>query len=454
MKSLYRYIIKEFTPSYLLGFTFFSIFLLIQLLFQIVSLYIEKSVPLPDVLELLLYGTAWVVSFSIPIGVLMGTVLSLGRINGDSEVIAMRANGISLLSIFKPIVFMGFLIMSFNIFYYEVIYPWGMTKYYEKYTNLGIKDPTTQLSENFLYDDPSSDYVIQVDAVDRDTRELINVKITSTSDNKLIIAERGKFLEFDEKREIFPLELFNTLTQPLNPDKGNEMGDSSFYEMRSNKMTLNIEFKLPNSEFRGNTSSWSISELYRNMIKKEVEYSLRMINIVNKQSVLLKEIYETGAVVNYPPENRQNLTLNFDNVNLTEEAMTNVEQKFNTLRKESVNFSSSYENSDENINARYILEFNKKLSYSFSCLVFALLGAPLSIFSARSGKSYGLGISLVFISVWYGAHFVSERMLGSLQPIELLGLVINLQSPILRAWLPPVILLPVATYLWYNKLKS
>lgn len=461
IKRLYIYIIKEFIPNYFLGFTFFSIFLLIQLLFQIVSLYVEKNVPLTDVLELLIYGIAWVVSFSIPIAVLLGTVLSLGRVSGDAEIIAMRANGIGLVTVFKPIIFMGIIIMAFNIYYYETIYPWGMFKYYSKYTNLGVQDPTTQLSENFIYDDRSqSPYVIQVDKVERKTRDLIKVRITSVSENKLIIAERGRFLEFDSRREIFPLELINTITQPLNPEKEKDMGDAKFYEMRSDRMILNIPFKLPDNNFSGNYSgNMSISQLWINMRKRELKYALKMIENVNSQAEIVNTIINRGAEVEYVQTKQlkdSNYVLKMDDI-IKENMKKAINSDFSRLKNDHNELVKSSKSASEHVPEKYIRVINKKFSYSVSCLVFALLGAPLAVFSARSGKGFGLGISLLFIAVWYVAYFISERIFGSLGEIDIMGMgifVLDLTNPLLRAWTPPVILLPVVFLFWYNKLKT
>jgi len=461
IKRIYFYIIKEFIPNYLLGFAFFSIFLLVQLLFQIVRLYVERNAPLGDVLELLMYGTAWVVSFSIPIAVLMGTVLSLSRISGDSEITAMKANGISLVQIFSPIIFMGLVIMAFNIYYYEYIYPWGMTKYYAKYANLSVKDPTTQLSENYAYEDSSSPYVIQVDMVERNTRELINVRISSARENKLIIAERGKFKEYDSKKKVFPLELKNTLTQPLNPaKKDDEMGNAKFYEMRSDNMILYVPFNVPDSsDYSGSyLPSWATSEIARNIRLKEMEYAIRMINKINEQAYIISRITKLGGQINYEQQNeKKEYTMKIIKANIEESVKNDINNEFIRLKNNDNEIINSKNSSTEEVSKSYILEFQKKWSYSFSCLVFALLGAPLAIFSVRSGKGASLGVSLIFIALWYGGHFLSERVLGGVQPIDLFGwglLKLDFRDPVFRAWLPPICLLPVAAYLWYNKLKT
>lgn len=454
MRKIYIYIIKEFIPNYILGFLFFSIFLIIQLLFQIIGLYIEKNAPLGDVLTLLFYGIVWVVSFSIPFSVLIGTVLSLGRISSDSEVTALRANGIGLINIFKPIIFMGIIIMLLNILYYEITYPWGMYKYYNKLTNLGMKDPTTQLTENYQYKDPRSKCVIQVDSVDNKTRELIEVKITSKKDNKLIIAEKGKFLEYDEENEVYPLILYNTLTHPLDSEKDNNT-EGTFYEMHSKEMIINLSFAVSLFDFKGNASSWSISQIFKGMEKKEIEYSIKIINMANSQADRISKISKMGADINYDEKDINNMELAFIKNDIDPKTKESINSYFDKIKKENITITESKETSSENIPSSYLFEYHKKFSYSISCLIFALIGAPLSIFSARSGKSYGLGISLLFISIWYGAYFVCERLLHSINPINLFGVItLYINNPVFRAWLPPLILIPAAIFLWYNKLKT
>ena len=49
----------------------------------------------------------------------------------------------------------------------------------------------------------------------------------------------------------------------------------------------------------------------------------------------------------------------------------------------------------------YTTEIQKKISLSFSCLVFVLIGIPLGIITHRTEKTVGAGISLLLVTVYY-----------------------------------------------------
>ena len=72
-------------------------------------LLVRTSAPPPTVAKLLLYALPATIPFALPLGVLVGTLIALSRMSSDSEITAMRAAGISSITVARPILLFAFL---------------------------------------------------------------------------------------------------------------------------------------------------------------------------------------------------------------------------------------------------------------------------------------------------------------------------------------------------------
>ncbi len=109
MKTLQRYVFGSFLTSFLLAFLVLSFVLTIGLMVQIVS-YILSGVPMDLVGHFALVCIPETMQWTIPLALLVSSVLVLSRLSADSEIAAMRACGVNLLSVLRwPLIFAGFM---------------------------------------------------------------------------------------------------------------------------------------------------------------------------------------------------------------------------------------------------------------------------------------------------------------------------------------------------------
>lgn len=105
MKTIERYVFGSFLSSFLLAFLVLSFVLTIGLLVQIVG-YILDGVPMSLVGEFCLVSLPETLQWSMPLALLVSSVLVFSRMSADSEIAAMRACGINLLTILRwPAIF-------------------------------------------------------------------------------------------------------------------------------------------------------------------------------------------------------------------------------------------------------------------------------------------------------------------------------------------------------------
>ena len=94
MSLLARYIFREIVSSALLGALLFTFVLFLRNLGQLFELLVRRTASGEIVLYLFALTLPQTLTFTIPMGVLVGILIGLGRMSGDGEVIAMRAAGI------------------------------------------------------------------------------------------------------------------------------------------------------------------------------------------------------------------------------------------------------------------------------------------------------------------------------------------------------------------------
>jgi len=103
LRILDRYVLREVFPSVILGIGVFTFVILLNEILRFAQRIVSQSASLADTLSILLHLLPSVLCLTIPMGFLLGVLIALGRLAADSEIIAMRASGVSLYRLLIPI---------------------------------------------------------------------------------------------------------------------------------------------------------------------------------------------------------------------------------------------------------------------------------------------------------------------------------------------------------------
>lgn len=101
--TLYRYLAREVIAAFLLGLVIFTGVLLMSRMLKLADMVVSKGVPLADILLMVVYLIPNFAIITIPMSLLLAVLLAFSRISGDSEIIAIKASGISLFGLLPPI---------------------------------------------------------------------------------------------------------------------------------------------------------------------------------------------------------------------------------------------------------------------------------------------------------------------------------------------------------------
>jgi len=263
-KTLYLYIWKEILPIFFIGLMTFTIILLMDKIFKLIELIINKGGNVTNILMLLLFISPSFLTFTIPVAVLLGILLTLGRLSGDSEVIAFKASGISLYQLYIPIAIFSisaYLITSFLVFYGL---PWGNRGFISMLTLIAQSKPDIEVKER-VFNDSFKGLVVYVDKVPVQGKKMEGILIYDERDKETvntIFAQEGFLISNPQSQEVV-LKLLNGNIHRFEP-RANAYQKIQFddYDLKIefSKTIVDIERKLKEHEM-------SIDEL-KEKIKK------------------------------------------------------------------------------------------------------------------------------------------------------------------------------------------
>src|SRR5437016_9205679 len=103
MRILTRYILREISSQSLLRLLIFSFVIYIKHLGYVLELVVRHDLPLLKILSLFALPLPAILVLTIPMAVLVGTLIGLSRMAADGEVIAVRASGIGMAQFVRPV---------------------------------------------------------------------------------------------------------------------------------------------------------------------------------------------------------------------------------------------------------------------------------------------------------------------------------------------------------------
>mgnify|MGYP000539584506 CR=1 FL=1 len=219
MFILSRYLGKSVAVTSLSGILVF-VFLLItgNAMKDILGLLAEGTIPFSLFLELLWLLVPYAFSFAMPLGVLIGILLTMGRLSANQELTALRAAGISLYAIAAPVLFVALCGSMLSVYINAYHAPAARASYKAILNDLVRTDPLRFIvPRTFIHDFPG--YVLYV--AEKDEGRMQGFWLWELDQKKravrLLRAEEGSF-HFDESSDSLVLTLVNGFTELRDED--------------------------------------------------------------------------------------------------------------------------------------------------------------------------------------------------------------------------------------------
>jgi LPS export ABC transporter permease LptG len=399
MSTLSRYVFKEMLGPTALGFAFYTSIIAMRVLFELAGMIIRRSLSWGAVGKMLLYSLPNIVVLTLPMSLLFGILIAVGRLSADSEIIAIRALGISMRKVYRPVFLFSFAIFLATFYLINFVMPRGNANvqalraeltaasaervvkprvFHTEYENLMIYvndvDPTTgQWKGVFVADntaDPTPERATPAEfaqeAADGPSdEEAIGGLAHQGSGQRVIVADRGSISLQRPSNDIW-MNLLGAETHVWDPSKPDR------YD-RTDSATQRI--LLPTRSRGGTVDQNAVTRTFREMNLNELVAQERTLS----RSRWASDRYNRNVA---------------------------------------------------------LVEIHKKFSIPFACITFGILGLPLGITNRRGGKSSGFSLSIAIIVAYYLMITNGEELASS-------GKI----PPWLGMWAANILLLGLGIYL-------
>lgn len=381
--TFFRYIIRDAFFSFFVSFLFFFFVFFVNQLLLLAQQILTKHVPVHQVALLVFYALPSIIALSAPFASLVGTLMTIGRLSSDNEILVMLSSGLSYRNIFFPAFVVGVVISILSFFTNDVLLPAGTVQYSRLYRQIVVSTPALELEPNSVK--RFRDTVIVTGPVTgTDIDNVLILDRTGDGERRLIMAQNAELK--DAGKEGLSLDLKEAFIQS---SKEMARGD---YDYASSGF---LRYWVPQEDLIQAVSSISAREMssvdVRNEIKvKETELRTRLDERYGKvltQALSLEDSLRKGPVSD-TWNRRENYFTAFSRELLTARTMEN----------------------DRSL-SNYRLEYYKKFSIPFGAFSFVFLAVPLGLLAKKSGQTVGFIFGLI-IAVIYWALLLGGQTMG------------------------------------------
>lgn len=179
-----RYILRELLVPFGLGIAIFTSILLIARILKLVELVVNRGVPLLQILQLFSYILPAFLEVTVPMALLLAILVAFGRLSSDSEIIALRATGVSLYRLMVPVGILACVVSLLTFGLSAYARPWGNGLLREGLYEM-VKNRVSAGIKAKVFNDEFSGLVIYVDRIEPPGNDLYDILISDTRDPKL-----------------------------------------------------------------------------------------------------------------------------------------------------------------------------------------------------------------------------------------------------------------------------
>ena len=446
LKKLDKLILKAFAGPFLLTFAVVEFIFLTQVLLKYLDDIVGKDLGTAVILKLLFFLSVTIVPISLPLAVLLSSLMTYGNLGEHHELTAIKASGIALTRILRPVWVASLMLGGIAFWFNNIIVPKANLNAYSLLWDVRQKKLALDIREGVFYNGIPG-YTIKVNKKEGPNKDaLMGIMIydhTQKSGNATVmLADSGRmFTRFGG--QYLGLELFRGHTYVEQPD-ARDRSASSFIRQgfKRNMITFSLSsFNLNNTKkelFQQNRMMLSIPQLFkatdstqRNLQRQRMQVPLQLSGYYTylRFDTINQAAYRRVSTMHVPPSKLAPLT------------SVQAEQAANRARNIATFMSSTSQRLFETAreSAQFRIEIYRKYTQSVAVIMFFLIGAPLGAIIKKGGLGVPILISILFFIVYYVLSILGEKGGREFEMPVAFGM-----------WLSNALLLPAGMFFLYQ----
>ncbi len=455
MKKLDLFVLKSFLGPFIMTFLIVLFVLVMQFLWLYIDELVGKGLGLGVIFEFLWWGSATLFPLALPLATLLGSIMTMGSLGENNELLAMKAAGIPLLRIITPIMILSLFISIAAFFASNNLIPVAYEKIYTLRDDIGRTKEGIKIPTGIFYNGIDG-YTLRV--MSRDENDLMhNVMVYDHSKGEgnisLTIADSGRInTRFDKTSLTF------TLYNGINYEEDNKLSakDSSYtlqtvsFDMQELIIPLkNYAYKKSDeSRYSNEVMTKGLSQLRTDKDSLEVKHQKALATQVRKSLFTdnLQYAYQLDTTKGKGEKFKGSICADSlfhwkdleTKRNAYRAALTQLDQQRTNIK---------YYPQDLNQVAKplrqTIQESFRKFTLSIACIIFFFIGAPLGAIIRKGGLGTPVIVSMLFFVIYWVVD-ISGKKLGNDGAI----------SPFMGAFISTFVLFPMGVFLTWKSTKD
>jgi LPS export ABC transporter permease LptF len=269
LKLIDRYVGWQVLLTSTIAVSVLSVVLVLGNIFkQLLELLVKNDTPLTLILSFLAYILPFSLTFTIPWGFLTAVLLVFGKMSAENELIALRANGVSIPRICLPVLFLSCVCIGICFWINVDVAPRAQAKMKEALYDIATSNPIAMFGSDKIIDDFPGKKIY----VERNKgAQLYNLLVYEMSDNfvpmKVIFAERG-LLETDKKEKKLLMHLFDARYEQRDDQEPGNLMKVHLATAQENTLEISLEDLSQSKKGKG-IGSMTANELLQRLKDEE-----------------------------------------------------------------------------------------------------------------------------------------------------------------------------------------
>lgn len=489
MRLLDRYLVRQFIAPLLFAFAAMTSIMLLNQVARRFGALVGKGLPWSVIGEVFVLCLPFIIAMTLPMAVLVAVLYTFSHLAADSEITAMRASGVSVIQLLRPMLLVGVLLTVGNFWFTDQVLPRSNARLRNLLINISRKKPTLELREQVINEIPPSGLFLRASRIDANSGRLRSVTIydmAGTDNRRIIYADSGvmafandgadlQFRLFDGAIHAFKQSdptllqvtdfrvntiLVKEVSNRLDLEASDGVrGDREMSTCEMMETVRGAEFEIAQAQERrrlslnrdllallalpGTAKTTPVSQSplprYCEVFKKlanalgtaQTDSSAQSDDDYNK--VVEARPAPVKTVPNKPLRSDEGLAQPL-------QAVTIPQQPGARTRPRVTNWAEVSSARDEVKTSgsradQYLVEVHKKWAISVACLVFAVVGIPMALRFPRGGMGLVIGGGLAVFAIYY-VGLIAGETLGNKDIVH----------PWIAMWTPNIIFTAVGVF--------
>jgi len=450
IKKLDKLIIKAFIGPFIATFLISLFVLVLQFFWLYIDDLVGKGLDAITIARLVVFVAATAVPLALPLALLLSSIMTFGNLGERFELVAIKSAGIPLLRFMMPLMFVAILISGVAFLFANNIIPVANLKLNALKYDIIVTKPALDIKEGVFYDKIEG-FVIKVGKKEEDDSTIRNVVIYEKNfglQDNFLTAKSGVMKVTPDKRFLEFILRDGWKYQ----ENGARFGSSSDFirlGFKEYKTDFDLSsFKMTRTEdslFRWDPKMLTVHQLNLSIdsVKKLSAASKTRLKSQMKPALVFYKYQDSAWIL--PDSLKKKNIKTIESIVPDSEILSNYEGAITQLGsvKSYIDLAASDYRNTEDLQRKNRVEWNRKFTLSFACLVLFMIGAPLGSIIRKGGLGSPLVFAVIFFVLFHLLNTFGEKFARQ-----------GVTGVFTGMWLSTFILIPVGIFLTSKAMRD